>query len=814
MKKILFVFLLCFAFVFVGCTSTPKINVKETTVELKVGDTYEIEAEVTGASDSLIEYVVADPTILSIEDAKVTALKAGTTTVTLKLKAYDVVAVISFNVAEKEVEVNEFTVTFKDYDGTVLKEEKVEEGKAATAPENPTREGYTFTGWDTDFSKVEQDLEVTAQYEANEDKEWYEKYDLITVAEALQIAAEAGEKGTAEKYYVYGVIETVSNPTYGEMTINDGTGSLYVYGTYSSDGEKRYPEVDPRPVAGDAVVLYGALKMYKGSAEMDKGWIMEFVHEDPEINENDYPTKTVLETRNSESNTKVKVEGVVAKITHANGFIPNGFFLIDNTSAIYVYGEIAAQVKEGNKVVLAGEHVDYVPENDIDKANQFNYKGCCQIANAVLISNDNGNHEFDKSWIQETTVKDILDTPLTEAITSQVFKVNAYIKKAPGAGFVNYYINDVDGLTGSYVYTQCNGSDYEWLDEYDGKICTVYLSALNAKLSSSGHIYRFIPIAVSYDEYKFDTTQAPNFVLKYYVMDNFLTEYKSNPALELPLEVSNEILGFEGVKLTYLSSDESVISFDITTPGVAVMNVVGTGEAKITVTAEYNGLLATKSIDIKTNMDILVEAVSVVEAIAADLDTVVQVKGVVAASLVNQDGFYLIDETGVIAVKTTTDVISQLKLGDEVVMKGTRVQYLSSKGQTVQTAIIDAELVINYYGNHEYSKASFDYSKTIEDLKNEPVTGEHTHHVYVFDAKIHLVEQTYFSNYYLQNADGSVEFLLYASSGSQYSWLKEYVGKTITVEVAMCDWNNRGYRACVLAIVVDGVTIVNDLNFR
>ena len=86
----------------------------------------------------------------------------------------------------------------------------------------------------------------------------------------------------------------------------------------------------------------------------------------------------------------------------------------------------------------------------------------------------------------------------------------------------------------------------------------------------------------------------------------------------------------------------------------------------------------------------------------------------------------------------------------------------------------------------------------------------HTHHVYVFDAKIHLVEQTYFSNYYLQNADGSVEFLLYASNGSQYSWLKEYVGKTITVEVAMCDWNNKGYRACVLAIVVDGVTIVND----
>ena len=47
-------------------------------------------------------------------------------------------------------------------------EEKVEEGKAATAPENPTREGYDFTGWDKDFSKVEANLEVIAQYKEKE----------------------------------------------------------------------------------------------------------------------------------------------------------------------------------------------------------------------------------------------------------------------------------------------------------------------------------------------------------------------------------------------------------------------------------------------------------------------------------------------------------------------------------------------------------------------------------------------------------------------------------------------------------------------
>ena len=61
-----------------------------------------------------------------------------------------------------------YTVTFKDWDGSVLKTEQVEQGHHATAPKNPTREGYTFTGWDKDFSNVQSDLTVTAQYKKNE----------------------------------------------------------------------------------------------------------------------------------------------------------------------------------------------------------------------------------------------------------------------------------------------------------------------------------------------------------------------------------------------------------------------------------------------------------------------------------------------------------------------------------------------------------------------------------------------------------------------------------------------------------------------
>jgi len=57
-----------------------------------------------------------------------------------------------------------FKVTFKDKDGNVLQEVKVEEGQAATAPAAPEVEGYVFKGWDKDFSNITGDLEVNAQY--------------------------------------------------------------------------------------------------------------------------------------------------------------------------------------------------------------------------------------------------------------------------------------------------------------------------------------------------------------------------------------------------------------------------------------------------------------------------------------------------------------------------------------------------------------------------------------------------------------------------------------------------------------------------
>ncbi len=61
--------------------------------------------------------------------------------------------------------VRQYIVTFKDYDGTILFTDMVDGGESATAPENPEREGYAFVSWSRAFANVTEDIEVVAVYQ-------------------------------------------------------------------------------------------------------------------------------------------------------------------------------------------------------------------------------------------------------------------------------------------------------------------------------------------------------------------------------------------------------------------------------------------------------------------------------------------------------------------------------------------------------------------------------------------------------------------------------------------------------------------------
>ena len=397
------------------------------------------------------------------------------------------------------------------------------------------------------------------------------------------------------------------------------------------------------------------------------------------------------------------------------------------------------------------------------------------------------------------------------------YMVTALVKKAPGSGFVNYYIDDLDEKTGSYVYTQCNGNDFSWLDEFDGEICTVYLVVLNAKSSVSGCVYRFLPLAVVGEDFTFDVDNAAEFAVKYYGVTQFEKLYTGDPALDLATDVSSELLGFENATLDYSSSDTSVLSF-VTTMGTGknrIMHCHKSGTVTVTVTGTYGGKTYSESVTVTVDIaENEIPSVSVSEAIGAELGEVVTVKGIVGPSLVNQSGFYLIDETGVIAVVLSEAEMEKVQLGNEVILKGTRAKRLKSGASVFGQTNLDAcEILVNNYGEHEYSTATFIEGKTAQDFYNLSANEDHGTEVYVLTVTVELVETAYYTNIKLKS--GSTSISLYCSSAGQYNFLKEYNGQEITVEIAPCNWNAKGfYAGCVLAVRhADGTKTYNKLNF-
>ena len=57
-----------------------------------------------------------------------------------------------------------FTVTFISKSNDILKEETVEYGDGATAPDAPHVDGYEFIGWDREFGSVTEDITVKTLY--------------------------------------------------------------------------------------------------------------------------------------------------------------------------------------------------------------------------------------------------------------------------------------------------------------------------------------------------------------------------------------------------------------------------------------------------------------------------------------------------------------------------------------------------------------------------------------------------------------------------------------------------------------------------
>lgn len=644
--------------------------------------------------------------------------------------------------------------------------------------------------------------------------------EYLTVTEAYNLALQVGEAGTADKQYVYGTIKNITNSNYGEMYITDGTTDLYIYGVYSEDGTLRYPELAEKPYSGDVVYLYGVLKTYNDKPEMGASWLQKFTHIEQEVNLEDYSESTISAARASAVDSKLIVEGVVAQITYADGMNPNGLFLVDETGSIYVYSlEIAGRVKIGQKVKLGGTLVHYILESEIANANTFGYQGSIQLQEAVFISATEETYDFNTAWMKERTIKQILETPMSNNITTEIFKVTAIVNEVPGVGFTNYYIDDLDNETGSYCYSLNNGKDYSYLKEFDGKICEIYLTALNCKATKSGTIYRFVPIKVeAIAEFTMSDEEKASFTLEYYAEAQFLKEYNSDPNLVVKTSFSNEYIPFEGVEVSYLSTNTDLINFVEEETGLVMHVANGNEKVEIKMTAKCNDAVVERSVELSVNTKEIPDTISIADAIAAEDGTVVTVRGIVMSGTVNQPGFYLNDGTGVIAVTTDAVTLGTVALGNEIIVKGTKNHRVKTPDTMVgQINIENAVVEVNLLGNHEFDITPFITDLSFDEIKAliSNVKVDQTTNVFVAKCYINKVEGPYSTNFYLASASNGQDIYLYAGSGSQYSIYNSFVGKEVTVTFVFVNWNSKTpYRACIVTATDGETVILNNYNFR
>ena len=697
--------------------------------------------------------------------------------------------------------VEEVTITW-----TSDKPEVVSNEGKVSRPKNDTLVELTadlLKGKNT--GQLKYNLTVKAKYE----------FEVKTVSEAIELAKNAGEAGTNEEFYVEGVITKITSYQYGEMYITDGTSELYVYGVTGKDGTY-FDKLEEQPKVGDNVVLLGKLKVYKGSPELDRSKLIVHEKAKDEFDASAYQAVTIAEARTKNKGDLLKVTGVVGLITYANGMNPNGFYLIDETASIYVYGlEATAEVKVGNKITLCGEKDYYVLDSESANANKFGYLGCCQLKNGKVIENDKGNNAFNEEWIQTSTVKELLETPVTENITTLIYKVTGVINRVEGTGFINYYINDIDNELGSYVYTMCNGSDFDWLDKYNGKYCTVYLSLHNCKSTASDCFFRLIPVKVEETTFTMTKDMVSEYAVKYVGLGQFNKSYTSDPNLELLSSVSNEFLKFNDAKLSYSSSDTKVISFN-EVDGKVVMNTGDEGVAKVTVTATYEGVTYSDEIEITVIKINVGDTITIKEAIDAADNTKVTVQGVVVSSVVNRDAFYISDETGIIAVTCDASLFDEISIGNLIVIEGTRAHNKKADSTVIGQSIIkDAKLIVNYYGEHQYETSYFIKDKTLQELYDKDAYKEDcTTSVYVLDVNVVVETNAHYTNIYIKSVDGKTTLRLYCSGAGQYAFLQEFADKTVTVELALCNWNDKTYyTGCVISVTYEGNKVINSLNF-
>lgn len=333
--------------------------------------------------------------------------------VTIQNNRYEFQNVAANHTLDVYFKVISHKVRFVDWDGTVLKEETVAHGQAATPPADPTREGFTFIGWDKSaaYGHVTRDMEVMAEYVEGE-----------AVVHTVTATAHGG----------YGTLSPI-----GGITVQEGSGlTVHIY-----PGE--FGKLDRLEVDGEVV-------------DAVDSYTFEAIAEDHTIDAYFVPTATISLPENPEGGS----------VTGSYG--PGGVYIIVvNPDPGYELEQLLVNGEDVTSRVIDGTYTIDPADGDAEVVARFRPIAAPPVDNPPVNNPPVDDPPADSAQqpgtvVLPNTAQTMAETQVTTAYVSKTASVNPATglntaaqatlhSKAQGYPLMKYLIGALCLLTGLAV---------------------------------------------------------------------------------------------------------------------------------------------------------------------------------------------------------------------------------------------------------------------------------------------------------------------------------------------------------------------------
>jgi hypothetical protein len=489
------------------------------------------------------------------------------------------------------------------------------------------------------------------------------------------------------------------------------------------------------------------------------------------------------------------IYGIIAQFTYGyDGKV--GFYIVDNTSSMYVYkGSGLENLKIGNAVLVNGEIDYFISQQEAGAGAEIGYLGAQQIkADNVEVINDKYT-EIPDIGIEEKRIKELATTNFRDNdLSGTIFRVDATVTSSDVSGTAVYYFNDPSMDYSLYTYSTMGGGDFDWVKPYVGK--TFEWTIAVHSLRSRDEAWRIIPIEPFMEVTISEDEKAE------YALDRLAGQFADTYNTTTSIDLLNKDSKLENTTVTY-ASDNSAHSITTSADGYKLnIDATALGSFNITISLEYNGKTYTRIKTIEIIEKATFDGITIAEALSASEGDVVKIKGIYVRTAANVQGIYLADETGIIPVHHTAafDPANYI-VGEEMIFEGTVARDFTNSGQHPgYNKLSNATLISNDSAVHEWNTSLCSGELTIADLKsgNDDYVGK----FYKVRGKVVTnATQHYTNKIFVDENDSNISMALYCGNASQIAWLDEYEGQVKDAYVFIRDKKNKNCRIEILDFV-------------